>query len=61
MPRLVGPACSLPGVSSTMLALTPLAACGMSVGDEQSTWGGQGPAPLVATPTGASSGEGKAP
>ncbi|MCY3782624.1 MAG: hypothetical protein OXG79_02440 [Chloroflexi bacterium] len=43
------------------LALTPLAACGMSVGDEQSTWGGQGPAPLVATPTAESSGDGKAP
>ena len=30
-----------------MLALTPLAACGMSVGDEQTPWGGQGPAPLA--------------
>ena len=46
---------------AAMLALTPLAACGMSVGDEQSTWGGQGPAPLVATPTAESSGDGKAP
>ena len=44
-----------------MLALTPLAACGMSVGDEQSTWGGQGAAPLVATPTADASGGAKAP
>ena len=35
---------------AVMLALTPLAGCGMSVGDEQSTWGGQGAAPLVAPP-----------
>jgi len=43
------------------LALTPLAACGMSVGDEQSTWGGQGPAPLVATPTADAAGGSTAP
>ena len=55
MPRLVA-ACL-----AVTLALTPLTACGMSVGDEQSTWGGQGPAPLVATPTAESSGGRKAP
>ena len=44
-----------------MLALTPLTACGMSVGDEQSTWGGQGSAPLVATPTADSAGGVKVP
>lgn len=55
MPRLVA-ACL-----TVALALTLLAGCGMSVGDEQSTWGGQGPAPLVATPTAESSSRAKAP
>ena len=45
-----------------MLALTPLTACGMSVGDEQSTWGGQGAAaPLAVTPTADSGGGAKVP
>lgn len=46
---------------AVMLALAPLTACGMSVGDEQSTWGGQGAAPLVATPTADAAGGAKAP
>ncbi len=42
--RLVAP-CLAAG-----LTLAPMAACGMSVGDEQSTLGGQGLPPLHVTP-----------